>query len=215
MKLSYSVTCALRPLWALPATTKDLQTCLCKQHENVQSMAEKLSTIWIIPTVQIEELAASLSCDPSVNVCRYRECENCKHDTNEIAVPYDSEDLVKRLQWKTTADENGYTITVKETKTQTLQEMLETFQQPMESLCRQVFNSRHQYREDTSKCDSLEKDECIIHIDLTDNYICRYTKRIQTVHFGGSHREVTMHTGVVHIPGSKGLQSCTISHSQQ
>ena len=35
MKLSYSFLCVLRPFCALPPTTKDLQTCLCKQHENL------------------------------------------------------------------------------------------------------------------------------------------------------------------------------------
>ena len=123
--------------------------------ENLQFMAEKLSAMLIIPTAQIEELAASLSCDPSVNVCMYRQCENCKHNTIETAAPYDPEKRVKYLQWKTAAEENGYIITVKVTKTQSLQDILETFQQTMERFCRRALNIRHQYREYRSKCDIL------------------------------------------------------------
>ena len=54
------------------------------------------------------------------------------HNTIEIVARYDPEDLVKYLQWKTAADENGNTITVNETKTQSLQGILETFLQTME-----------------------------------------------------------------------------------
>ena len=178
-------------------------------------MAEKLSAMRIIPTAQIEELAASLSCDPSVKACMYMECENCKHNAIEITAPYGPEELVKYLQWKTAADEKGYTITVKETKTQSMQEMLANFEQSMERFCRHIFNIRHQYKAYRLKCDSLQTDECIIHIDFAENYTCKYTKEIQAVHFGGSHKQVTMHTGVLYIHGSKALPFCTISDSRQ
>ena len=107
MKLSYSLLYALLPFWALPPTTKVLQTCRCKQHENLQFVAEKLSVMRIIPTyLRIDEFAASISCDPSVNVYIYRKCEHCMDNTIEIAAPYDRDDLVKYIQWKTAFDEN-------------------------------------------------------------------------------------------------------------
>ena len=134
-----------------------------------QFMAEKLSAMRTTPTdMNIEQLAASLSCDPSVNTCMYRECENCECNILEIAALYDADDLVK-YQWKTAAGKNDYIVTVKETKTQSLQEMLQAFQQTKECFCCDAFNIRHQYRQHVFKYDSLETNECIIRINLAEN----------------------------------------------
>ena len=82
----------------LPFRTKDLQTSLRKQHEHVQFKTERLAAMRIILIdLTIDELAPSLSCDPSVNACMYRKCEHCKHNTNETAAPYEP-DLLLRLR---------------------------------------------------------------------------------------------------------------------
>ena len=53
------------------------------------------------------------------------------------------------------------------------------------------------------------------HIDLAGTYICRYTSEICAVHFGGSHRQVSVHTGVVYNHDSNTFPFCTISDYRQ
>jgi len=126
--------------------------------------------VQIIATdLKIEELAASLSCDPSVNAYMCRECENCKCNTIEIAASYDPYDLVKYLQWKTAADENGSSLSKK--LKLSLCKSVRNLPANHGVFCRHAFNICHQYREYRSKCDSLETYECIIHIYLADKYI--------------------------------------------
>lgn len=42
-------------------------------------------------------------------------------------------------------------------------------------------------------------DEVLIHVDFSQNYECKYTREIQSMHFGGSRDQVTMHTGVMYF----------------
>ena len=41
--------------------------------------------------------------------------------------------------------------------------------------------------------------ECLIHIDFSENFTCRYGTEIQVVHFGSSHEQAVLHTGVLYI----------------
>ena len=109
------------------------------------------------------------------------ECETCKYNIIEMTAPYDRDNLVKYLHQNTAADENDYTLTVKYTTSQSMQEILETVQQTMERFHRRVFNIHDKCRENRSKCNNLDTDECSIHIDLAENYTCWYTKEIQVV----------------------------------
>lgn len=34
-----------------------------------------------------------------------------------------------------------------------------------------------------------------MHVDFSENYICKYASKIQTVHFGASHEHTMLHTG--------------------
>ena len=55
----------------------------------------------------------------------------------------------------------------------------------------------------------MSADEVTVHIDFSENYICRYSE-IQSVHFGGSHRQTSLHTGVYYT--TKGTTSfCSTS----
>lgn len=42
-------------------------------------------------------------------------------------------------------------------------------------------------------------DEIFLHIDFTENYMCKYNREIQSAHFGGSKPQVTIHTCVVYF----------------
>lgn len=43
----------------------------------------------------------------------------------------------------------------------------------------------------------------MIHIDFSENYTCKYSTEVQAVHFGSSHQQATLHTGVFYIGGKE------------
>lgn len=61
-----------------------------------------------------------------------------------------------------------------------------------------VFNTRHQFRMYRHVKSTLADDEAVVHIDFSENWKCKYASEIQSVHFGGSQQQVTLHTGVVY-----------------
>ena len=46
---------------------------------------------------------------------------------------------------------------------------------------------------------NLSPPNCIIHIDFSENFSCKFSSEIQAVHLGGSHSQVTLHTAVLYI----------------
>ena len=61
---------------------------------------------------------------------------------------------------------------------------------------------------------NLGDDVCLLHIDFSENYACKYNQEIQSVHFGGSHKQASLHTGVFYTKG-KTTPFCSISPSRQ
>lgn len=56
----------------------------------------------------------------------------------------------------------------------------------------------------------------MLHIDFSDNYLCKYSQEIQAVHFGGSHQQATLHTGVLYTAEDQSpLTFCSISPSRR
>lgn len=44
--------------------------------------------------------------------------------------------------------------------------------------------------------ENLQDTEVLVHIDFSENYSCKYSTEVQSVHFGASREQVTLHTGV-------------------
>jgi len=63
---------------------------------------------------------------------------------------------------------------------------------------------------------SLKHIESLLHIDFSENYSCKYSEEIQTVHFGGSHQKASLHTGVLYTTGEQAPHTfCSISPSRR
>ncbi len=57
--------------------------------------------------------------------------------------------------------------------------------------------------------------DCLIHVDFSENYNCKFANKIQSVHFGGSHKQVSLHTGVLYIEGQNPVPFCSVSPSRK
>jgi len=130
-------------------------------------------------------------------------CESCQdNNLKPRLAKFDSNEIVSRNQWVTNIEDHDgkkSTVTVKELETMTLYFLVDNFNTMLSKVSKHIFNIRHQYiqyRELRSKLDEIS---CMIHIDFAENYLCQYNREIQSVHFGGSHKQTTLHTGVLYV----------------
>ena len=132
---------------------------------------------------------------------------------------------VSYFQWITSAEmktnKNGQTVSVKltrkETVESTLQNMLNEFNKQIARFKKHLFTIRHQYAQYRHLKGTLATNECMIHIDFSENYMCQYASEIQSVHFGASHAQATLHNGVFYTNVDENLLTtsfCTISDSR-
>ncbi|XP_054257994.1 uncharacterized protein LOC128982935 [Macrosteles quadrilineatus] len=67
---------------------------------------------------------------------------------------------------------------------------------------------RHQFQSLKSLKNSISEHESIIIIDFSENYETKYSKEVQSVHFGGSKTQVSIQTGVCFFVNSSTKKIC-------
>ena len=223
-KISYSLFCRLKPFWVVPPTVSDRETCLCRVHDNLQFMIDKLVELKLLQHVSVERLCEAIVCNSAEKSCMYGTCNQCADRELELYCDHDyddkcsvcistlpklrsfrSDDVVICYCWKTKvdilSDGKKSTIVVKELETMDVRTLVERFHALLSKARRHVFNIRHQYTQYRNLRSVLDNTSCMLHIDFAENYLCQYHKEIQSVHFRGSHNA---HRCVVHWPrGSK------------
>ena len=56
----------------------------------------------------------------------------------------------------------------------------------------------YQYKTIKSLKDNLPEDHCTMHFDYSENWSCKYSRKITSVHFGASQQQATLHDGLIH-----------------
>ena len=92
--------------------------------------------------------------------------------------------------------------------------LVECFQGRLLQFKKHNYNIRRQYQVYKQVRENLTASDCLIHIDFSENYHCKYNNEIQSVHFGGSHKQASLHTGVLYIKDNT-IPFCSISPSRQ
>ena len=222
INICYSTFCTLRPFWVVAPTLADRDTCQCKRHSNIKLMADKLHREGIIPSSSQSEQYNQLVCDKESKTCMYGTCGNCKdnrlppisHEADCREVTY-SQWVTKEKEFTKRSEGEQETrkakVTVKESREITIGELYLKFETDLKPrFTTHTFNIGHQYRTLRSLKEQMSADEVTVHVDFSENYTCRYGAEIQSVHFGGSHRQASLHTGVYYT--TKGTKSfCSIS----
>lgn len=93
-KISYSLFCRMRPFWVVQPSIADRQTCLCKVHENLCFIVEKLHSLRLIGGTDLEKMAESMCCDSNSKDCRYNECPDCKNRDFPVVIEGDLQAIV-------------------------------------------------------------------------------------------------------------------------
>ena len=102
-------------------------------------------------------------------------------------------------------------LTIKEEKNCTISDLCNLLEGKMVEFTEHLPRIRHQYKALKNLKDSLSPSEIIVHVDFAENYCCKYGKEVQSVHFGASRAQITLHTGVLYSYGRAPQTFCTIS----
>jgi len=233
--VSYSMFCRMRPFWVVPAAERDRHTCLCKTHENIQLIIDKLVELRILSSVTVDHLCDATVCDAQNKDCMYGKCSVCvNHEvpccdsscTGDCLVcardlphlrKFDKQETVSYYCWKNKVDvidgKKCHTV-VKNLETEYLGDVIDHLQSLVSKACRHVFNVRHQFLQYRNLKGKIDDCSCLIHIDFSENYLCRYHSEIQSAHFGASHKQTTLHTGILYVGQNDPMSFCTISDSR-
>lgn len=207
-KLSYASFCILRPFWVIQPRIQDRNTCLCMKHDNVQFLLDRLHCMKIIGCTSVDELCRSVSCDSISKVCAYGECIICKHkqvkplpgsgDVMDKQSFYYKWSKQKQTRPSHKGGEIKVIVTTKLRVTGTGREMLLALNKCLPEFVKHCYRISHQYNFIKNLKDRLTQEECILHIDFSENYVCKYSQEAQSVHFGASQQQASLHTGVLY-----------------
>ena len=175
---------------------------------------QRIERLWRDVHKEVTEVNATV-CDPKSKACTYSTCVDCSDKSMYVDDAYRTmkSKVVQVPQWVNKADDNGYTITSKEVMNFTIEELVEQHEKTMPLFRKHQFNIRNQYAAYRKIREEQVDEDMLIHIDFAENYVSRYAAEIQSVHFGGSHDQATLHTGIAYV--NKHLAPfCTISDSK-
>lgn len=220
MYISYSLFCRLKPFWIKTPNVNNRDTCLCIKHENFRLFTEKLFTLNVIKTKSPYDIVKILICQEATENCYRRVCNICKENT----VPYmefDSEKVVEMKKWVhkkekrisvKTKKEIIVQLTTKDTFDYTVLELVKAYEDMMYPYLIHIMNIKHQHESMRSLKEILSEKDLLLHVDFSENYECKYSSEPQSVHFGASRQQITMHTGMIYTQNYK-QGFCTVSPS--
>ncbi|CAH1105522.1 unnamed protein product [Psylliodes chrysocephalus] len=148
---------------------------------------------------QPEELIKSLCCENKMEEsCLEKRCDNCKQKKvtwNEINkkksavykkwILVNEEIIVKGIKKTCKKYIKKDVICNKE-------KMMEALQHDLAKYMQHIANIRHQYQFIDTLKDSLEKQDVFVHMDFSENYQCKYIRKIQSAHFGGATPQISL-----------------------
>ncbi|KAK6169376.1 hypothetical protein SNE40_020442 [Patella caerulea] len=208
---SYATFCRQRPFWVVPPKLTDRDTCLCKKHENVLLIIERLAALKVLSTEEnsLEKKIQAVCCEDDYK-CYFGECCLCKVKKLKTNV-FDEKQTTHWFQWQPktriiepkTADGETKEIKImqKEKFEGPVKDLIKRFEEVLPDICQHIFNIKHQFKMSKILKEKVADDpaHALIHIDFSENWVSKFANEIQAVHFGGSHVQITLHTGVMYI----------------
>lgn len=221
VSISYALFCKIRPWWVVKlGNVSNRNTCLCVKHENLRLLIKKLGILKLIEENSTYDVIEKLLCDSKerTECCYLRTCTKCEN--NVIKLSEFIEDIqTDYQQWKKHSEnrisnKTKKEITVNIVSKQTIQcstlELVNTFLEMLNPFLLHEMKINHQFLAMKELKQNLTSKDLVLHIDFSENYLCKYESEVQSVHFGASRQQICLHTGVAY---SKDLiQSfCTVS----
>ncbi|KAF6202366.1 hypothetical protein GE061_004765 [Apolygus lucorum] len=224
-KLSYATFCRLKPFWVVPQKVTARDTCACRICENISLMVSGLHRFDIIRFKKASDVLKTICCDDNSLACLERNCSNCQN----LVIPYEpfEEGEVCYDEWTT----NNVEITkgnakktvkhvIKATVKYSAMKSVDLFEEKMKDYMHHQAIKIHQSRVFRDLKARLSENEVVIHCDFSENYAMKYGREIQSVHFGGSRKQFSLHTVVIYFRRSAYEETqhqsfCTLSSNTE
>jgi len=88
----------------------------------------------------------------------------------------------------------------------TLRQLLEKFFEELTGYAEHKKMIKHQDENIKTLKENLKSDEILLHVDFSENYNTKYREEIQSFHFGGSRKQISIHTGVLYYLKDKEVE---------
>jgi len=222
-KISFATFCRHRPYWVVRPRLSDRDSCLCKKHSNMQFQLDVLVKEKLLSEKNIESLCSSVTCENDSKACMLNTCEQCKFkEPIDMTKIENKEKIVKHFLWKLEKQEVTkrdkkfiVTKTVKVEVKEKLSDLSSNFNKEFRTaFCPHVYRKNHQTKQRQKCIAELAYDEAAVHIDFSENYLCKMNEEIQAMHFGSSHNQASLHTVVTYSEDGTNT-ICTISPSKR
>ena len=215
--LSLTTFYRLKPFYIVKPSPTDRETCLCKTCENLRFKAESLQKIKAVPDGSIENLVKHVACNAKSQTCMYNNCGICKEKSFEVSNDIIN-DTVTWHAWRAAEKEivkdgkdKQISVVVKELQSGTVGDLLEVFSSDLLRYKRHFFNIYNQFQYYRGLKSNLKEDECLIHVDFSENYTCKMSSEIQSMHFGASKPQISLQTGIYYVGQNISSTFATVS----
>lgn len=222
--VSYSFWCKNRPFWIRSRKASARDTCGCTCCMNMALLIQALHRIEALTQCSSFEVIKVFCCQEKTVNCLLRECSGCK----ENKITYIPGDITKPghfLKWGRVKDsffdkktgKTKYVVKiVKQKYRRSLSEIIKEFEGSIMTFLKHKGKSLHQHIQISSKKAALKQNEVMIHMDFSENYALKYAEETQAFHFGGSRKQISLHTVIVYFKSEDKVMSksfCTLSKS--
>ncbi|CAH2098094.1 unnamed protein product [Euphydryas editha] len=204
-KVTYQTFCKYRPFWVLRPKDSDRNTCACKVHVNIDLLVKCLNINKILKETNGTAILEHMCCNVYDENCLNRICHKCKFKYLDYA-EFRNDKKVKYYQWCSCYekyyvkdDEKTKLVTKKETFYDFPKNIILKLENSLVDYLKHCNNIVTQFKNNKELKNNLTPQEAVIHIDFSENYCIKYNEEIQSFHFGGSRKQLSLHTCVIHL----------------
>ena len=165
-------------------------------------------------------------CDNHNELCMQRKCTVCKDNLqnmyssgSESLAKRHSTDVISYDEWgnktdvrKTIKGEITVNQMTKVNKSDTIANVCKVFEEDLQKLMAHEFRIHQQFAAIRSIKNKLAENECVLQIDFSENYATKAHTEIQSMHFGGNRKQISIHT--CHATFAKEITKCCATLSE-
>jgi len=173
----------------------------------------------------------SLCCSEKTKMCHATKCANCSEKLilfNEV----DGSCEISYYEWKSekaaarskkrkkdvlcneASEVPKMQVTVNALIKDTVMNVISLLETSVYDYMSHLYRINHHFEVLKLLKENLSENDLVLHVDFSENYVCKLAKETQGMHFGGSRPSVTLHTGVAYSRDFK-QSFCTISESER
>ncbi|XP_064613992.1 uncharacterized protein LOC135477727 [Liolophura sinensis] len=219
--VSYTTFTRLRPFYVVLPSVHLRDTVTCKIHHNFEFKATKLHSLGVLVHCDPLNVIKDIVCSTKQKNCMYQQCEKCREKLGDMYKNIEkksSDEVVTYYEWQNCYEDRvsaqGKQISVKVVKKvqqrATIAALCQLFEAELAILMPHQYRIFHQFTAIKDIKQRLAEDECVLQIDFSENYSCKAATEIQSMHFGGSRKQISLHT--CHATFKDGIKCyCTVS----